>query len=72
MNSGNLSQENIREKLAKLRAEHSELDKISDELSSKKIFTPADEAELNLVRKKKLRAKDMIAYLENLLQNSSN
>lgn len=58
----------IREKLVQLRAEHAELDRISDELSSKEVFTPQDEVELNTLRKRKLQKKDMIAYFENLLK----
>ncbi|MBO4699022.1 hypothetical protein J5690_05355 [bacterium] len=69
MSQDNFSREEILAKLAQLKEEHSKLNALSGELSSKKVFTPADEEELNLVRKKKLRAKDMIAYLENLLKN---
>ena len=68
MSQDNFSREEILAKLAQLKEEHSKLNELSGELSSKKVFTPADEAELNLVRKKKLRAKDMIAYFENLLK----
>ena len=69
MSQDNFSREEILAKLAQLKEEHSKLNALSGELSSKKVFTPTDEEELNLVRKKKLRAKDMIAYLENLLKN---
>ena len=68
MGQDNFSREEILAKLAQLKEEHSKLNEKSGELSSRKVFTPADEAELNLVRKKKLRAKDMIAYFENLLK----
>ncbi len=68
MSQDNFSREEILAKLAQLKEEHAKLNTLSGELSSKKVFTPADEAELNLVRKKKLRAKDMIAYFENLLK----
>lgn len=68
MGQDSFSREEILEKLKQLKEEHSKLNERSGELSSKKIFTPQDEAELNLVRKKKLRAKDMIAYFENLLK----
>jgi len=69
MSQENFSKEQIVEKLNQLKEEHSKLNKLSGELSSKKVFTPQDETELNIVRKKKLRAKDMIAYFENLLKN---
>lgn len=69
MNNENFSKEQILEKLSRLKAEHAELNRLSGEISSKPVFTPQDEAELNLVRKKKLRAKDLIAYFENLLKN---
>lgn len=68
MGQDNFSREEILEKLKQLKEEHSKLNEKSSELSSKKVFTPQDETELNLVRKKKLRAKDMIAYFENLLK----
>jgi tRNA A37 threonylcarbamoyladenosine modification protein TsaB len=68
MAQDSFSREEILEKLKQLKEEHSKLNEKSGEISSKKVFTPADEAELNLVRKKKLRAKDMIAYFENLLK----
>ena len=68
MGQDSFSREEILAKLAQLKEEHSKLNELSGELSSKKVFTPADEAELNLVRKKKLRAKDMIAYFEHLLK----
>ena len=63
------SREEILEKLKQLKEEHAKLNEKTSELSAKKVFTPADEAELNLIRKKKLRTKDMIAYFENLLKN---
>ena len=69
MGEQNFSKEQILEKLSRLKAEHAELNKLSGEISSKQVFTPQDEAELNLVRKKKLRTKDLIAYFENLLKN---
>lgn len=69
MSQENFSKEQVLEKLDKLREEHSQLNKLSGELSSKQVWTPQDEIELNTVRRKKLRAKDMIAYLENLLKN---
>lgn len=68
MGQDNFSREEILAKLAQLKEEHAKLNEKSGELSSKKVFTPADEAELNIVRKQKLRAKDMIAYFENLLK----
>ena len=68
MGQDSFSREEILAKLTQLREEHAKLNEKSGELSSKKVFTPQDEAELNLVRKKKLRAKDMIAYFENLLK----
>lgn len=68
MSQDNFSREEILAKLAQLKEEHAKLNEKSGELSSKKVFTPADEAELNVVRKQKLRAKDMIAYFENLLK----
>ena len=69
MGQDNFSREEILEKLKQLKEEHSKLNERSGELSSKTVFTPQDEAELNIVRKQKLRAKDMIAYFENLLKN---
>ena len=63
-----LSKEAILEKLAQLREEHAQLDKLSTELSSKPVFTPQDEIELNMTRKKKLQKKDMIAYYEAMLK----
>lgn len=69
MAQDSLSREEIQEKLKQLKEEHAKLNEKTSELSSKKVFTPADEEELNIVRKKKLRAKDMIAYLENLLKS---
>jgi len=69
MGQDNFSREEILEKLKQLKEEHSKLNDKTSELSAKKVFTPADEAELNIVRKQKLRAKDMIAYFENLLKN---
>ena len=69
MGEQNFSKEQILEKLSRLKAEHAELNKLSGEISSKQVFTPQDAAELNLVRKKKLRTKDLIAYFENLLKN---
>lgn len=69
MTQDSFSREEILEKLKQLKEEHSKLNEKTGELSAKKVFTPADEAELNLIRKKKLRAKDMIAYFENLLKN---
>lgn len=69
MSQENFSKEQIVEKLNQLKEEHSKLNKLSGELSSKHVFTPQDEVELNVVRKKKLRTKDMIAYFENLLKN---
>ena len=68
MGQDNFSREEILAKLAQLKEEHAKLNEKSGELSSKKVFTPQDEAELNIVRKQKLRAKDMIAYFENLLK----
>ena len=69
MTQDSFSREEILEKLKQLKEEHSKLNEKTSELSLKKVFTPADEAELNLVRKKKLRTKDLIAYFENLLKN---
>ncbi|MBP5405867.1 hypothetical protein J6Z19_01790 [bacterium] len=69
MEQENFSKEQILKKLSQLKEEHSKLNKFSGEISSKKVWTPQDEAELNLVRKKKLRTKDLIAYFENLLKN---
>ena len=69
MSQENFSKEQIIEKLNQLREEHSKLNKLSGELSSKQVWTPQDEIELNVVRKKKLRTKDMIAYFENILKN---
>ena len=68
MTQDTFSREEILEKLKQLKEKHSKLNERTNELSSKNVFTPADEAELNLVRKQKLRAKDMIAYFENLLK----
>ena len=69
MEQQNFSKEQILEKLSQLKEEHSKLNKLSGEISSKQIFTPQDETELNIVRRKKLRTKDLIAYFENLLKN---
>jgi len=69
MAQNSFSREEIQEKLKQLKEEHSKLNERSSELASKEVFTPQDETELNIVRKKKLRAKDMIAYFENLLKN---
>ena len=69
MEQQNFSKEQILEKLSQLKEEHSKLNKLSGEISSKQVFTPQDEAKLNLVRKKKLRTKDLIAYFENLLKS---
>ena len=69
MSQENFSKEQIVEKLNQLREEHAKLDKLSGELASKAVFTPQDETELNIVRRKKLRAKDMIAYFEHLMKN---
>ena len=69
MEQQNFSKEQILEKLSQLKEEHSKLNKLSGEISSKQIFTPQDETELNIVRRKKLRTKDLIAYFENLLKS---
>ena len=69
MAQDSFSREEILEKLKQLKEEHSKLNEKTSALSSKNVFTPADEAELNLLRKQKLRAKDLIAYFENLLKN---
>lgn len=70
MKAENLSVEAINQKLKELKEEHARFDEMSNKLSSKKVFTPADEMELNTLRKKKLQKKDMIAYYEDVLKRS--
>ncbi|MGI6395555.1 MAG: hypothetical protein ACOX2F_12665 [bacterium] len=60
----------IMEKILKLKEEHAKYDELSDKLAAKKAFTPQDETELNILRKKKLKKKDMIVYYENLLKGT--
>ncbi len=66
-----LSVEEINKKLFKLKEEHAKFDKLSDTLAQKSFFTPQEEIELKMLRKKKLQKKDMISYYENLLKNES-
>lgn len=70
MKAENLSVEAISQKLKELKEEHARFDEQSNILSSKKVFTPGDELELNTLRKKKLQKKDMIAYYEDMLKKA--
>ncbi len=59
----------IKSKLSKTIAEHSELNVRVDELSGKDVMTPEEEMELKRLRKIKLFKKDMIAYLSSLVES---
>lgn len=54
----------ITRQLIELRIEHRDLDQAIERLSAD---ASSDELQLKRLKKRKLRLKDMIAYLENLL-----
>lgn len=54
----------ITRQLIELRLEHRDLDTAIERLSTD---SSSDELQLKRLKKRKLRLKDMIAYLENLL-----
>jgi hypothetical protein len=54
----------IARKLVELKVEHRDLDEVIGRLSAD---TSSDELQLKRLKKRKLRIKDMIAYLENKL-----
>lgn len=54
----------ITRQLIELRIEHRDLDQAIERLS---VDSSSDELQLKRLKKRKLRLKDMIAYLENLL-----
>jgi hypothetical protein len=54
----------ITRQLIELRIEHRDLDQAIERLSAD---SSSDELQLKRLKKRKLRLKDMIAYLENLL-----
>ncbi len=64
-----ISVEEINEKLHQLKKEHNKFNKLSDSIAKKSFFTPQDEVELKMLRKKKLQKKDLISYYENLLKD---
>ena len=60
----NSEEQELREKLAQLRAEHRELD---SRISALEATSPFDQISISRLKKRKLQLKDMLANLEDRL-----